>query len=65
MGERDYLAYLPLWLRHRLVAFLGSLKYGVISRPKYKILKYEGGRKLSGAGKKQDAISVFAGCKRG
>jgi hypothetical protein len=26
--ERDYLTCLPLWLRYRLVAFLGSLKYG-------------------------------------
>jgi hypothetical protein len=38
---------------------------GVISRPKYKILKYEGDSKLSGTSKKQDAIFVFAGCKRG
>jgi len=26
--ERDYLTRLPLWLRYRLVAFSGSLKYG-------------------------------------
>jgi len=26
--ERDYLTCLPLWLRYRLVAFSGSLKYG-------------------------------------
>jgi hypothetical protein len=33
--ERDYLTCLPLWLRYRLVAFSGSLKYGVISHPAY------------------------------
>jgi len=25
--EKDYLTRLPLWLRYRLVAFSGSLKY--------------------------------------
>ena len=37
---------------------------GVISRPKYKIFKYEGDRKLSGTSKKQDAIFVLVGRKR-
>jgi hypothetical protein len=32
--EKDYLTFLPLWLRYRLVAFSGSLKYGVISHPR-------------------------------
>jgi hypothetical protein len=28
MEERDYFTCLPLWLRYRLVALSGSLKYG-------------------------------------
>jgi hypothetical protein len=40
MEERDYLTCLPLWLRHRLVAFSGSLKYGGNFSPDVFVLLY-------------------------